>query len=84
MDPYWNQESTNMSSITDQHHIQSEPTQQKAFFGNSFNMALLVTSVHVTDDEVVLVRYVAEQDDFDKYLPKAKQVIKSISPVNST
>jgi hypothetical protein len=46
-------------------------------------MALLVTSVHVTDDEVVLVRYVAEQDDFDKYLPKAKQVIKSISPVNS-
>jgi hypothetical protein len=56
----------------------------EGLFGNSFNVALLVTSVHVTDDEVVLVRYVAEQDDFDKYLPKAKQVINSISLVNST
>jgi hypothetical protein len=51
--------------------------------GTSLNMVMLVTAVHVNDNELVLARYIAEQNDFDKYLPKVKQVIKSISPLGN-
>ena len=50
-------------------------------FGVSLNMVDMMTTVHVNDDEIVLVQYLAEQNDFDKYLPKVEEVIKSISPV---
>jgi hypothetical protein len=55
----------------------------ESLLGSSSNMVVLVTGVHVTDDEFVIVRYVADEDDFDKYLPKVEQVIKSISPIGS-
>jgi hypothetical protein len=59
---------------------QSDP----GLFGNSLDMAAQVTMVHLNDDQVALVQYVAEEDDFDKFLPKAEQVIKSITPIGYT
>ena len=55
----------------------------KPVFGGPFQMVVLATAVHVNDNELVLARYIAEQNDFDKYLPKVKQVIKSISPLGN-
>ncbi len=52
-------------------------------FGSALNMVILATVVHVNNEEVVILRYVAEENNFDKYLPKVKQVIKSISPVTT-
>ena len=56
---------------------QSEP----GFFGATLDMAAQVTLVQLSDDHVALVQFVAEEDDFDKYLPKAEQILESIKPV---
>jgi hypothetical protein len=55
----------------------------ESLFGKSFKMVELLTSVRLPSNEIVGVEYHAEENDFDKYLPIAKQVIKSISPINS-
>jgi len=52
-----------------------------SLFGIPLNVVALVTSVHLPNDETVLVQYVAKENDFDKYLPKVKQVINSVSPL---
>ena len=44
----------------------------------------MLVPVHLNEDEIVLVQYKAEMDDFDRYLPKVEQVIESISPIEST
>ena len=56
---------------------QSDP----GLFGATLDMAAQVTLVHLSDDHVALVQYVAEEDDFDKYLSKAEQIIESIKPI---
>lgn len=56
---------------------QSEP----GFFGSTLDMAAQVTLVQLSDDHVALVQYVAEEDDFDKYLSKVEQILESIKPV---
>ena len=57
--------------------FQSEP----GFFGATLDMAAQVTLVQLSDDHIALVQYVAEEDDFDKYLSKAEQILESIKPV---
>lgn len=57
---------------------QSEP----GFFGATLDMAAQVTLVQLSDDHIALVQYAAEEDDFDKYLSKAEQVLESIKPVD--
>lgn len=57
--------------------------QTQPLLGTPLNMVGLATAVHVNDNELVVVQYVAEENDFDKYLPKVKQVIKSISPLGN-
>jgi hypothetical protein len=56
---------------------QSEP----GFFGATLDMAAQVTLVQLSDDHVALVQYVTEEDDFDKYLSKAEQILESIKPI---
>lgn len=56
---------------------QSEP----GFFGATLDMAAQVTLVQLSDDHIALIQYVAEEDDFDKYLSKAEQIMESIKPV---
>jgi hypothetical protein len=56
----------------------------ESLFGMSLDMVELITAVRLPNGEVVLVQYIAEENDFDKYLPKVKQVINSILPMNST
>lgn len=51
--------------------------------GASIKMVELFTAIHLPN-KVVGVEYLAEENDFDKYLPKVKQIINSISPTNST
>lgn len=55
----------------------------ESLFGISLDMVVLLTAVHL-NDEVVLVQYYAEEDDFDKHLPKAEQVLQSITPVSQS
>jgi hypothetical protein len=38
----------------------------ESLFGSTPNIAVLATFVHVNDDELVLVRYMSEENDFDK------------------
>jgi hypothetical protein len=52
-------------------------------FGSALNMVVFVTGVHIADNELVLVQYVAEENDFDKYFPKVEEVLNSISPINA-
>jgi len=54
-----------------------------ALFGKDIDMVAMVAAVHVNDDETVLFSYLAEQNDFDKYLPKVEQVMQSIKPVGN-
>jgi hypothetical protein len=51
-----------------------------ALFGKDIDMVAMVAAVHVNDDETVLFSYLAEQNDFDKYLPKVEKVMQSITP----
>jgi hypothetical protein len=51
----------------------------ESLFGISLEMAVMMTAVHV-GDELVLIQYLAEEDDFDKHLPKVEQVLNSITP----
>lgn len=51
------------------------------FFGATLDMAAQVTLVQLSDDHVALVQYVTEEDDFDKYLSKAEQILQSIKPI---
>lgn len=46
--------------------------------------AVMLAAVHLNDDKVVFVQYKTPIDDFDRYLPKVQQILKSISPINST
>ena len=55
----------------------------KSLFGKSFSMVELLTSVRLPNNEIVIVEYHAEENDFDKYLPKVKQVINSITPIGA-
>lgn len=48
---------------------------------SGIDWVVMVVAVHINEDQIVLVRYVTEMDDFDRYLPKAEKVFKSISPV---
>jgi len=57
----------------------SEP----GIFGATADMAAMVTLIHLNDDEVALVQYIAEEDDFDKFLPKAEAVLQSITPLGN-
>jgi hypothetical protein len=51
--------------------------------GTPVRVVELLTDVHLPDNKLVIVQYVARENDFDKYLPKAKQVINSISPIDT-
>jgi hypothetical protein len=55
-----------------------------SLFGKTFKFVELLTDIRLPNNKLVVVEYQAEQNDFDKYLPKIKQVINSISPINST
>jgi hypothetical protein len=55
----------------------------ESLFGISLDMVVLLTAVHV-GDQVVLVQYYAEENDFDKYLPKAEAVFQSLTPVTQS
>lgn len=50
-------------------------------FGGTLDMAAQVNLVQLSDDQVALVQYIAEEDDFDKYISKAEQILESIKPV---
>jgi hypothetical protein len=50
-------------------------------FGGTLDMAAQVNLVQLSDDQVALVQYIAEEDDFDKYLSKVEQILESIKPV---
>jgi hypothetical protein len=49
-------------------------------FGKGLDMIGMVVLVHLSEDKIALVQYVAEPDDFDKFLSKAEKVIESITP----
>jgi hypothetical protein len=55
----------------------------KSLFGLPLNAIELVTAVNLPNNELVIVQYIAKENDFDKYLPKVKQVVSSISPIDS-
>jgi hypothetical protein len=56
----------------------------KSLFGLPLNAVELVTAVNLPNNEQVIVQYIAKENDFDKYLPKVKQIVSSISSTNST
>jgi len=55
-------------------------TEGNLFFSNGLEMVGMVVLVHLSEDKIALVQYVAEPDDFDKFLSKAEKVIESITP----
>ncbi len=55
---------------------------EKNILGYSGEFALMVVAVK-TNDGVVLVQYSAQQDNFDKSLPKVEKVIQSIKAVGN-
>jgi hypothetical protein len=56
----------------------------RSLLGTPLKAVELLTSIKLPNNELVIVEYHAKENDFDKYLPKVKQMINSISPVNST
>jgi hypothetical protein len=52
-------------------------------FGRTLDMVGMVVLVHLSDSKIALVQYVAEEDDFDKFLPKAEQILESITTTGS-
>ena len=53
-------------------------------FGTPLSFVSMYSTVSLPNNVSVDVTYYAQENDFDKYLPKVKQVINSISPINST
>jgi len=56
----------------------------KSLFGLPLNAVDLVTAVNLPNNGQVIVQYIANENNFDKYLPKVKQIVSSISSTNST
>ncbi|MGB7706708.1 MAG: hypothetical protein WBL64_05365 [Nitrososphaeraceae archaeon] len=54
----------------------------RTLFGTPLNMVMLLSAVLLPNNELIVVEYYASENDFDKYLPKVKGVINSISPIS--
>lgn len=52
-------------------------------FGNSYDFVTMYIIVKLTGDKILLVQYAANQDDFDKFLPKVEKVLESIKTEGS-
>lgn len=56
---------------------------ESTLFGTSLNMVMLLSTVSLPNNVFVQVEYYAQENDFDKYLPKVKQVVNSITPISA-
>ncbi|MDP9489390.1 MAG: hypothetical protein M3P28_04205 [Thermoproteota archaeon] len=58
-------------------------TFEKDAIFSDLQMVGMVVMVTLNPDQVVIVQYLAEQDDFDKYLPKVEKIFQSIRALDS-